>query len=689
MKKTLANYYLVSSLLFSVLLISIIIGVFQATEQSFLKNNIEEVRENILDNYKDEIKTRIELVEQYINAQNDLSEERLRKSVTERVNEAHTIATTLYKTYKDEKSLEEIKHIIKEALREIRFFDGRGYYFIDDLEGNCVLYPLRPSIEGKNILHFQDINKKYVIQDFVNIAKEKNEGFSTYWTYKYKYKEEGKRYKKVAFIKKFEPLNWLIGVGEYVADVERDIKKEIARDINSYRVAENSSYVNVFEVHDFNGGEEFATIVVNPNRTDLVGKKISSYVEDADGKQYRQEFLKQVNLTGEGFYTYKYTKIDSFEHSSKLGYAKKLKHWNWVLSTGVHLDKLDELTAKSVEHFKMVHSHNQTRMWTLIAGAFIILVVLTFLISKRIQLDLGQVRDIFASATQNKEKIKFNKFFVDDFKHLAAFANKMIEKIQLQQDDLERANIKLESRVSEKTKELSEANHFLEEKNRLQEMTYITDALTGLGNRNAFARDIADIKHPTLMIIDIDGFKNINDFYGIKTGDVLLVALAYFIKEFITNHPLHPTAYRLSSDEFLLMIDHEVSLDMLRPSAEKFVSAIAKQNFVDHTETTTFSVDVTCGIASDTQSVLSKADIALNYAKRKKLDYAIYDASNMDMDTHKRNLYWREKVQRAINNDLVEPYFQPIVNINDPKASKYETLMRIVDGDEVITPYAF
>ena len=687
MKRTLANYYLVTTLLVSVVIITILISFFHNAQNMLLKESTQSIKKNIIENYKKELVHRIEGIEQNINHKKLNSEQRLRNSISSRVEEAHKIAASLYVKYKDKKSIVEIKELIKNALREIRFNNGRGYYFIDDLKGNCVLFPMRPDLEGKNILQLQDLNGKHIIKDFLNIVQTQNEGFSFYYAQKKKYTTEGNEYKKIAFVKLFEPLQWIIGTGEFVDDVESDIKQELMREIASYRTGDNSGYINVYEVHDFNGGEAFATMIINDNRLDIVGQKISSNITDMDGKKYRQEALDIVNKNGSGFLTYKYKKLNSDEITDKLAYVKKLDHWNWVISSGIYLDKLNQIIEKNDLRAQEISSHSKDVMIAFCIIVFVFLLCLTVFISSKVKSELKKVYAFFKHAAIEEERIDATKFLIDDFKGLALFANTMLENLHLKQRQLEEANNQLETRVNEKTKELSLANAFLEEKNKLQEINLVTDTLTGLGNRNKLAQDLEEGITPTLMIIDIDGFKNINDFYGTQTGDLLLVEIAAFIKNFPFIYPTF--VYRLSSDEFLVMIDESADQEKLRACVENFIKEVSIHKFFDHTESITFSVDVTCGIASGREKVLGKADIALNYAKKRKLSFAFFDAHNPHMDTQRHNIYWREKIQWAINNDLVVPYFQPIINIDDPTVSKYETLMRIQDGNEIIGPYAF
>lgn len=200
MKKTLANYYLASTLFFLCFIFILVTYISNSAQQSFLDSSVKDIKASLIENYKQELVSKIALVEQYIQTQKSLTETRLRENISSRVGEAHSIATSLYKKYKDIKSDDEIKSMIVEALRDIRFNEGRGYFFIDDMSGICKLFPIAPQLEGKSLINFQDINKKYVIKSFIDIAKEKGSGFSVYYTNKYKF-EKGNKFKKIAYVK--------------------------------------------------------------------------------------------------------------------------------------------------------------------------------------------------------------------------------------------------------------------------------------------------------------------------------------------------------------------------------------------------------------------------------------------------------------------------------------------------------
>ena len=132
---------------------------------------LQEIHTKVLDNYKRELKNRVELIEQQIGYKKASTEARLKESIKGRVYEAYAIAESIYANNVGKIDDSAIQKLIVETLRNIRFNQGRGYYFIDTLEGDCVLFPMRSSEEGKNILHYQDIKGKEVVKEIITIKR--------------------------------------------------------------------------------------------------------------------------------------------------------------------------------------------------------------------------------------------------------------------------------------------------------------------------------------------------------------------------------------------------------------------------------------------------------------------------------------------------------------------------------------
>ena len=79
-----------------------------------------------------------------------------------------------------------------------------------------------------------------------------------------------------------------------------------------------------------------------------------------------------------------------------------------------------------------------------------------------------------------------------------------------------------------------------------------TDELTGLGNRLCLKRDLLRCRFPQLTLVNIDGFKDINNFYGGQIGDKLLVRVGDYLRKLV---PSQTRIYRISGDEYALMCD--------------------------------------------------------------------------------------------------------------------------------------
>jgi diguanylate cyclase (GGDEF)-like protein len=125
-------------------------------------------------------------------------------------------------------------------------------------------------------------------------------------------------------------------------------------------------------------------------------------------------------------------------------------------------------------------------------------------------------------------------------------------------EELRRLNLELEERVQQRTRELEEANHELEQKNKMLEKLALTDPLTGLPNRRAMDR-LAERelrrrdRYPgalTVGLIDVDHFKEINCRYLLPGGDKVLVDLAKVLQSSLRGVDF---LGRIGGEEFLII----------------------------------------------------------------------------------------------------------------------------------------
>ena len=147
----------------------------------------------------------------------------------------------------------------------------------------------------------------------------------------------------------------------------------------------------------------------------------------------------------------------------------------------------------------------------------------------------------------------------------------------------------------------------------------IMDHLTNVYNRRSFERSLEDYLHDfkktkypfTLIYIDLDDFKNVNDTYSHATGDSVLIAIANIL---LFENRANATVARLGGEEFAIILPG-VKEDVGKIVAERIQSKIREHRFV-HDIKMTASIGVYSPDENDIMdTVLHKADTAMYYSK--------------------------------------------------------------------------
>jgi len=215
-----------------------------------------------------------------------------------------------------------------------------------------------------------------------------------------------------------------------------------------------------------------------------------------------------------------------------------------------------------------------------------------------------------------------------------------------------------------------------------------TDSLTELPNRLKLIEDlkIGELDVKSLSIIDINSFKEINDFFGNKIGDEILQGVAEIIKEEISNYE-NLSLYKFPADTYCV-----VNLDK---NQNDFIEII--KNIVFSIDEKIFNIDnneintrVRAGISfSEKNNKLITADLALQAAKKDLKEYLVFYDKLDNIQEYQNNIQWTKKIKYALENDNIIVYFQPLINNETLKVEKYECLVRMLDDEKVISPFFF
>lgn len=221
-----------------------------------------------------------------------------------------------------------------------------------------------------------------------------------------------------------------------------------------------------------------------------------------------------------------------------------------------------------------------------------------------------------------------------------------------------------------------------------KELIYL-DKLTNLPNRIKLMEDLKNLKEYKVIIVNIDSFKEINDVYGIKIGDMLLNALGNRLKDIGKKHNFN--VYKLSGDEFLILIDRFYPKTFLESLVNEIFYEVQSKPF--EIEGLSIPIDITIGAAEgskDETKALEKADMALKYAKQSKKNFVCYDETLKIQEIYQNNISWVRNLKKAIDEDgFFLVYYQPILNNQTNKIEKYESLVRVKIDNTVYSPFYF
>ena len=357
------------------LLAGIIFGIiFAILEIRNFKESSHQSREYFLELSKTSIKNEVDKVFDYVEMSRTNLEGHMRANIRNRVEEAWLLNQNIYEQNKNKLSKQQIKDLIKDALRPIRFFNNRGYFFIVSMNGVEELYPPMPHLEGENLLGLQDLAGDYVIQDEIDIVKKQGEGFVTdYWTKPDD--DSGQAYMKTSFVKYFEPLDWYIGTGEYLDNFERDLQKDVVERIKQIRFGEEGYvFVNTYD---------FVAVVIDSPIYEA-GDTLTG-VKDPFGLDIMEAEKKLALTPGGGYFEYYWPRTGTDEMAPKISYVRGLDDWQWMIGAGVYTDTIDELIFAEQKRL------NRYLLIQLITGLIVFVLVMivvyfiTGIISKQIQ----------------------------------------------------------------------------------------------------------------------------------------------------------------------------------------------------------------------------------------------------------------------------------------------------------------
>lgn len=727
-----------------VLFISLIVsGYFLFALQSQKQQQLQSLEQEVLGQQEALLTSELDATISYIQYMRTRTEQVLKDQSKVFVDQAINVARSIYQQSKDKLPDAEIKQLIRESLRQVRFFDGRGYLFIDDTDGMCVLLPTAPQLEGKSLFDNRDDTGHYIMRGLIDAVQSPQQyGFSRYRWYppgNKKYMED-----KIAYVRLFEPYDWIIGAGDYLYRIENDLKQEVLRRLKNFRFGDNG-YISVLDMQGNTlVNTALSTLADTPAIQGLQRGAIESIMNSAAG--------------GGGVVEYSWFYPDGRGPVVKRSLVKVVPEWGWILVAGIYPDDLAPMLK---EHKVLLdkESSESVRAFLLVLSIALLLSLVLILLYSRwlkvlfvnyelnIERQKAQLTDnsrelelsaqVFRNATegivitdaQNRilavnpafteitgyseaEALGKNPSFMASGNHDERFYEDMWSRLVktgqwqgevwnrrkdgvLFPEWLSLSMVKEEGEIKNYIATLSDISLRKANEKRLRYLAEY-DSLTDLPNRRLLADRVDQAIHLArhnqallaLLFVDLDRFKNVNDSLGHEVGDRLLCAVA---KRLTTLVPDGVTVSRVGGDEFVLLLPELEHPNEAAVLARDILQQISQPvELSGHTLTLTPSIGITLypGDGLNFEMLFRNADAALYHAKAQGRNQYQFFTQQMNDDVSRR-LVMENALRKGIAGGELRLVYQPQFCMGSMRLRGVEALVRWQHPEQGLVPPDF
>ena len=332
------------------------------------------------------------------------------------------------------------------------------------------------------------------------------------------------------------------------------------------------------------------------------------------------------------------------------------------------------IVSDITENLSTIQQSNRENMYYGFMGLLLSSVVLLLLLIKPISrvLHLSQHLPLLSS----KQHDKFRKQFQ---------MNKKANLFRDELDILESTSVNLANQLQASENSLIwQAEH---------------DGLTGLKNRHRFRQDFEQVLNNSLrfghegalLYFDLDEFKYVNDSSGHKTGDMLLKLVADQVQNSIRSTDI---LARLGGDEFALILP-ETDEDGAVQLAQKIQNTLSEVTLPadDYLHRTSASIGVVMFPASgdNVEELVANGDIAMYQAKEDgRSNIHLFSHSDSSREAIHHRLRWKDMLEKALKENRLALFFQPILDLKTKTISHHEALLRLIEEDgNIVSPASF
>lgn len=243
------------------------------------------------------------------------------------------------------------------------------------------------------------------------------------------------------------------------------------------------------------------------------------------------------------------------------------------------------------------------------------------------------------------------------------------------------------------TEQMKNQKIILEAKERFDRLAH-NDPLTGLPNRLSLIETLhvktngTDTHHFALFFLDLDGFKEINDSYGHRFGDELLIRITQLLQQIF---PPDTFIVRTGGDEFVILLECHEDKKIIQNTMQRLTDLLNHPihiKEIDVYATASIGIAMYPSDADNPEELLQKADVAMYNAKKMgKNTYSFYSTHLTETVLQRTTI--STNLKKALSSNTLELYFQPQIDITSSHIIGAEALLRWFTPEGAISPALF
>ena len=511
----------------------------------------------------------------------------------------------------------ELKEETLNRIREIQYGKS-GNIFVVDKSGKTLVTKHFSSLEGKHFSDMKNHQAQKIVKLIINNASTKGEYITYDW-----FKPQTVYYqKKLSYIKLYEKWDWIIGTGVFFDEINDKIEEENTKLNNNI----------LFEV-EFILFVLFIILVVIFVINSYLNKKIKNSLELFLG------FFKNVNeknqkIDENSLEFYEFYKIAKYANKMidlRKANEKEIDTKNKEVL--INLSLLDEY-KKAVDAGAIVSKSDANGLITYVNDQFC--EISGYSKKELIGHNHSLVKHPEVSERFFKSlwmKISDKKIWKGVFKNRAKDGSTYYVKSTIV------PILDFYGNIKEFIAIRYDVTDLISQAKRIKFQT--TDLLTKLPNRQKLLEDLTNKDNLKLLVLNVERFKEVNEYYGYEVGDKLLAKLASELNQLIDIEQFK--LYKLQGDEFAVLADESFSQDEFKEMAYALMSKL--KSFPVEIDGNILDVHFIGGI-SFIKNYFINAEMAKNYAKQEKKRLVIFDENRDIKDNIINNVQWTQKLKQ-------------------------------------------